>query len=357
MITQPTHILRHLRNEQGVYAPMVAGSLLMFLAILGLTIDIGQALVAKNELHDTADAGALAGTRYLATLYQAIPTTQHAMYTIPSTDATALINLVVAVGNENTARGTAVEIVPSDVQIGRWTALTQTFTPGPVTPNAVRVLTRRDPAVGAGGITTFFARAFNVSSMNVSAFATAALTGPSMTAPGELETPFGVSSFRFSTPYCNQPVRFYPTNDPLSCAGWHTYETSPPNANTLRNIIDTNLIPNPPTSPDTQVGDNLEFIGGNVASALPNLYNLYLSKRDPATGIWTALVPVYQASDCSNPNQPLPIIGYATMQITTVVVPPAGQLIEGTIACNIVDGGRGGGGDFGTLGTIPGLVQ
>lgn len=357
MKAHKTHMPTILKDERGVYAPMVAGSLLMFLAILGLTIDIGQALVAKNELHDTADAGALAGTRYLATLYQAIPTTQHATYTIPGSDAAALINLVVAVGAQNTARGTAVEILPSDVQIGRWTSSTQTFTPGPVTPNAVRVLTRRDPAVGAGGVATFIARAFSMSSINVSAFATAALTGPSVTAPGDLETPFGISSFRFSTPYCDQPVTFYPSNDPTSCAGWHTYFTNPPNANTLRNIIDTQLIPNPPTSPGTQNGDDLSFIGGNVASALPNLYNLYLSKRDPVTGIWTALVPVYQSNDCSNPNSPLPIVGYATMSITTVIVPPAGQLIQGTVACNIVDGGRGGGGDFGTLGTIPGLVQ
>ena len=95
MKAHKTHMPTILKDERGVYAPMVAGSLLMFLAILGLTIDIGQALVAKNELHDTADAGALAGTRYLATLYQAIPTTQHATYTIPGSDAAALINLVV----------------------------------------------------------------------------------------------------------------------------------------------------------------------------------------------------------------------------------------------------------------------
>lgn len=357
MKTYRTKIMHHLKNEQGVYAPMVAGSLLMFLGILGLTIDIGQALVAKNELHDVADAAALAGTRHLATLYQAIPTTQHASYTLSSGDAAAIKALAVAVGNDNTARGQAVQILPADIQIGVWNALTRTFTPGTNTPNAVRVLTRRDPAVGAGGISTFIARAFNVNAINVSAFATAALTGPANTAPGELETPFGVSSFRFGTPFCNQPVVFYPSNDPNSCAGWHTFFESPPNANRLRNIIDTQLIPNPPTSPGTGVGQSLEFIGGNVASALSNLYNLYLSKRDPSTGIWTALVPVYQSSDCSNPNSAFPIVGYATMQITTVLVPPAGQMIAGTIACNIVDGGRGGGGSYGTLGTIPGLVE
>jgi hypothetical protein len=152
-------------------------------------------------------------------------------------------------------------------------------------------------------------------------------------------------------------VTFYPSNTPTSCAGWHTFFDSPPNANRLRQIIDNNLIPNPPTSPGTQIGEDLNFIGGNVASALPNLRNLYLSKRDPSTGIWTALVPVYQASDCSNPNTALPIVGYATMQITNVVIPPAGQLVQGTVACNVIDGGRGGGGNYGTLGTIPGLVE
>ncbi|HEU4686637.1 MAG TPA: TadG family pilus assembly protein [Nitrospira sp.] len=344
-------------DERGVYAPLMAGSLMMFLAILGLSIDIGQALVAKNELHDTADAAALAGTRQLATIYEAMPTAAQATYTLSTTDAAAIKAMVIAVGSQNAARGTAVEILPGDIQIGAWDTTTRTFTPGTVTPNAVRVQTRRDPSVGAGGISTYIARVFNVSTLNVSAFATAALTGPAVTPPGDLDTPFGISSFRFSTPYCNQPVTFYPSNDPTSCAGWHTYFTSPPNANTLRNIIDTQLIPNPPTSPGTAVGDDLNFIGGNVASALPNLYNLYVTKRDPSTGIWTALVPVYQSNDCSNPNTALPIVGYATMQITTVLAPPAGQLVQGTVACNVVDGGRGGGGNYGTLGTIPGLVQ
>ncbi|WHZ17310.1 MAG: hypothetical protein OJF52_004162 [Nitrospira sp.] len=357
MNTHAPQIIQPLKNERGVYAPMVAGALLMFLGILGLTIDIGQALVAKNELHNTADAAALAGTRYLATLYQALPASAQSTFQLSTTDETAIKNRAVAVGTENTTRGTAVQILPADVQIGRWSNTNRTFTPGLTTPNAVRVLTKRDPSVGAGGISTFIARVFNVTSINVSAFATAALTGPAVTPPGDLDTPFGISSFRFSTPYCNQPVTFYPSNDPTSCAGWHTYFTNPPNANTLRNIIDTQLIPNPPTSPGTGVGNTLEFIGGNVASALPNLYNLYLSKRDPATGIWTALVPVYQASDCSNPNSPLPIVGYATMNITTVIVPPAGQLVQGTVACNVVGGTTGGGGDFGTLSSLPGLVQ
>jgi len=345
------------KNERGVYAPMVAGSLLLFLAILGLTIDIGQALVARNELHDTADAAALAGTRLLGTLYEAMSSSQQSSYNMPGSDAAAIKSRAITVGTENTARETPVEILPADVQIGRWNATAKTFTPGTVTPNAVRVTTRRDPSVGAGGISTFIARAFNISTMNVTAYATAALTGPSVTPPGDLETPFAISQFRFQTAYCNQPVTFYPANDPTSCAGWHTFFQSPSNAQRLRNIINTNLMPNPPTSPGTEIGDDLNFIGGNVASALPDLYNLYLAKRDPSTHIWTSLVPVYQSGDCSNPNGAIPITGYATMQITNVLAPPAGQLVQGTIACNQVDTTRGGGADYGTLGSIPGLVQ
>jgi Flp pilus assembly protein TadG len=344
-------------NERGAVAVMVAVTLPVLLGFAALTIDIGQALVAKNELQDVADAGALAGARRLGTIYQGLSPVQQVGYTM--TDPVPVYSEVQNVASQNYAAGQSIAVDVADIQIGQWDSSSKTLTITAASPNAIRVTARRDGNTN-GPVSTFLASFMGINSIDIRATATAALTGVSTTNPGELETPFGISEFRFNDPaYCNAPIRFYPTNDPASCGGWHTFTENPPNANTLRNVID-GMIPEPPTytSPATQAGvTGLEFVGGNIANALNNLYNLYLSKRDSATGFWDALVPVYQSGDCSNPNTAMTIIGYASVRITNVLAPPAGQLVDATIQCGLVDGGRGGGSSFGTLGSIPGIVQ
>ena len=341
-------------NERGAVAVMIAITLPVLLGFAALSIDIGQALVARNELQDVADAGALAGARRLGTIYQGLTPAQQVSYTM--TDPVPIYSDVQNVAAQNYGAGRSITVNVGDIQIGQWNSTSNTFTAITANPDAVRVTARLD-GTSNGPVSTFLANIMGISSVDVRATATAALTGTSTTNPGELQTPFGISEFRFNDPaYCNAPIRFAPTNDPASCGGWHTF-TDGANANTLRNQID-GMIPTPPTftSPATQAGvTSLEFFGGSVANALNNLYNLYVSKRD-ATGAWDVLVPVYQSSDCSNPNTAM-VVGYASMKITNVIAPPAGQLVQGTIQCNLVEGGRGGGGSFGTKGSIPGLVQ
>jgi hypothetical protein len=315
-------------------------------------------LVARNELQDVADAGALAGARRLGAIYLALTPAQQVSYSLAN--PVPVISDVQNVASQNYGAGRSITVDVGDIQIGQWNATNRTLTVTAALPDAVRVTARLESGQTNGPVSTFLSNIWGITSVDVRATATAALTGTSTTNPGELQTPFGISEFRFNDPaYCNAPIKFYPTNDPTSCGGWHTFTTTPPNANTLRQQID-GMIPNPPTftSPATQADvTSLDFVGGNIANALNNLYNLYVSKRDPVTHNWDALVPVYQSTDCSNPNSALPIIGYASVRITNVLAPPAGQLVQATIQCNLVEGGRGGGGDFGTNGSIPGLVQ
>jgi Flp pilus assembly protein TadG len=342
-------------NDRGAVAVMIAITLPVLLGFAALSIDIGQALVARNELQDVADAGALAGARRLGTIYQGLSPAQQVSYTM--TDPVPVYSDVQNVASQNYGAGRSITVNVGDISIGQWNATNKTLTVTSTNPDAVRVTARLDGTTN-GPVSTFLANIMGISSVDVRATATAALTGTGTTNPGDLQTPFGISEFRFNDPaYCNAPIRFAPTNDPASCGGWQTF-TDNPNANTLRSQID-GMIPTPPTftSPATQAGaTSLEFYGGNVANALNNLYNLYVSKRD-ATGAWDVLVPVYQSSDCSNPNTAMVVVGYASMKITNVIAPPAGQLVQGTIQCNLVEGGRGGGGSFGTKGSIPGLVQ
>lgn len=342
-----------MHDTRGAVAVVVAIMMVILLSFGALALDISNAMIARNELQNVADASALAGARQLGVIYQALP--QGTAYnTYQLSNPSAVVNAATAVALQNQARQVAIALNAADIVIGVWNSGPRTLTPGNVGATGVQVTARRDGGAN-GAVATWLAGIMGINSMNVVATATAALTGVGTTAPGDLETPFGISAFRFTTPFCNQPVRFFPTNDPISCAGWHTWFDTP-NANRLRNNIDA-LIPNPPGSPATSVRDSLEFTNGNVANALNNLYNLYVAKRDPSTLIWTALVPIYQGTDCSAPNTALPIVGYTTMQISNVAAPPSTQVIEGIVVCNMVDGGQGGGGSFGTLGSIPGLVE
>lgn len=343
-----------LQDTRGAVAVTVGILSIVLFGFAALALDISNAMIARNELQNVADASALVGARQLGVIYQQSlpPGTPYTGYQL--SDTSPIVNAVTSVALSNQARQVAVSINTGDIVIGVWDSTTRTLTPGLVGPTGVQVTARRDGAAN-GPVATWLAGVLGIRSMNVVATATAALTGVGSTLPGDLETPFGISSYRFTTSYCNEPVRFFPTNDPMSCAGWHTWFDNP-NARRLRQNIDA-MLPEPPNSPATATGDELEFTNGNIANALNNLYNLYMDKRDPDTGIWTALVPVYEGSDCSAPNTALPITGYTTMKITNVQPPPNTQIIDGIVVCGYVDGGRGGGSSFGTLGALPGLVR
>jgi hypothetical protein len=84
-------------------------------------------------------------------------------------------------------------------------------------PDAVSVKAQRDGSANSP-IGTFFARIFGINTMNVTAEATAALTGPSSVK--ELQTPFAFSQ-KFFPERCGKPIAFSPTTS--SCAGWHNF--------------------------------------------------------------------------------------------------------------------------------------
>ena len=73
---------------------------------------------------------------------------------------------------------------------------------------------------------------------------------------------------------------------------------------------------------------------------------------------WETTVPVYDRGDCSNPNQSILIVGFAQVRVRDVLNSPE-KLVRGKVICNLVDefGSRGGGGEYGTKGSIPGLVR
>jgi hypothetical protein len=115
------------------------------------------------------------------------------------------------------------------------------------------------------------------------------------------------------------------------------------------------------TSPGASTGDPFVFTGGTLGdqtfTAFLDLFN-YMKTRDgdDDPNAWTVSVAVYRSDSCSNPSGRIEILGFATAKITQVL-PPPDKTIVADVKCDYVKLGRGSGGNYGTKGSIPGLVE
>jgi Flp pilus assembly protein TadG len=366
-------------EQQGAVAIMVAVSAFVLLSFAALVIDIGYGLVVKNELHNVADSAALAGTSCLGIIYTGgsrpvcgtyppMPYAEQQNYVLTSADRAAIVAAVQDVAAKNTAGGVSISINDDDIRIGDWDVPARSFTPTDTQPLAVEVTARRDGSAN-GPISTFLGNIMGVSSINVRATSmrnglpeepTAALTGISSVGEGELDIPVALSQSRFTggeDGFCGDLIKFSPPTDPDACGGWTTF-TDPGNVNdpAIRNILE-GLYDGSYQSPKVSVGDQVYVKNGVLSTpTFDDLLTLYNAKKD-ADGTWKTFVPVYDSDSCNpNPGDTLHIKGFATVLITTVTGPPAKE-ITGTILCDVVEPGSGGGPGLGTLGSIPGLVQ
>lgn len=400
-------------SQMGAVVVVVALILTVLIGFTALAIDIGYQLVTKNELQNVADSAALAAARELGATYQGMNYAEQQSYVCNPTE---IISVARDIALKNRAATKWIEINDADIEIGQWSAAT--FTPTLNKPNAIRITARRDSKAN-GPVPTFFAGILGIDLRESWATATAALTGQSTTEPGELELPVGISRAWFENhpgEPCGDHIKFYPTTDPDACAGWTTF-TESANTKNLRDILDGVLI-----SDATTANDNFEFTGGVSAAAFSNLILLFKRKgydvdsngdwiydangdmirfatvaqgavpltvldmsgnpvplyypedaddpdypppaqRPRNKHAWETTVAVYENADgsanCDNPNQALPIAGYARIKLTDVVDAPE-KLVVGELVCDYVDNAdtRGGGGEgFSLMGSIPGLVK
>jgi Flp pilus assembly protein TadG len=366
-------ILRN-KNESGAVIVMVAIVLIVLIAIAALAVDVGYLMASRNELQNAADASALASTRQLGAIYKSMsPAAQQTyVYVYDPGNSKDVIEVAKAAALSNSAAGQPVTVLNADVEVGTWDqARNPRFVATTSQPDAVRVTTRRDPSVAAGQVGTFFARIFGSDLVSVTATATAALTGQSKVDAGGLPIPIGIPRRWFETPdFCGQSINFYPpcNREPCStgegCAGYHTFTYSNANANYIAKTIMPGTWQGTFISPAITAGTTqFSFTGGTLASLMnPPDYpfqtlfnNMKERDGDGNPNVWTAQVVVYDSSSCENPNQTLEIIGFATIEIDEVVGAP-NPTVRGRVICDFKDQ-RGGGGNYGTKGTIPGLVQ
>ena len=123
--------------------------LVVILGFTGLAVDTGYCVVVANQLHNAADAAALAGA-------------QQIFY-----NPTALTSTAVSVAAANKAGGVPVQLDGSDVVVGRYDLANRTFTPGAAVPNAVKATARRTAGSPGGPLTLFFGAAFGAPTVDI----------------------------------------------------------------------------------------------------------------------------------------------------------------------------------------------
>lgn len=352
--------MRKDKNQRGAAAIMVAIVIVLLLSFTALAVDLGYRHVAKNELQNVADTSALAAARQLGANYEPMNYAQQQSYVC---DPAPIVATAQNIAVKNKAGGVNIAVDSADVVIGIWDGSTKVLTPTLNRPTAVKVTARRDGTTN-GPVSTFFARIFGSDTMSVTADATAALTGQSTAGPGALPVPIGISRSWFTGEFCNQYIQFHPTSGTTGCAGWHTYDSKTHSTSQLTKILN-GLTDGTYASPGAQAGDTLfNFSGGDLSAVLSEFENLFNTMRVKNDGVldndtdpntWTTGVVVYDLECGDNPSGDTLVVGFATVTISEVLGPP--PVIRGMVICENVEQGRGSGGNYGTLGSIPGLVE
>ncbi|WP_168013238.1 Tad domain-containing protein [Halomonas salinarum] len=304
-------------RQRGASVVLMAVSLFMLLAFTALAVDGSNLYVARNELQNAADAGALAGARmlYLADGSAVNPNANQA-----ATEVTTA----------NESQGNSVEIV--SIQRGHWSFTNGTFTANPsleavdlfgkstmdldLDPNfinAVEVVTERS----ATPVAAFFGGIFGFTGYEVSARAVAYIGFAGTLRPGDVDQPIAMCQEAITTPtgeYSCDVGRFIPEGD--QTGGWTDLEQGDDgasNANDLRDLVE-NGTGNPE---ELEFGEDISTNNGQVQAAFQAFYDKWVVESDTKTKPWNMSLPVVDCSDGIAPGNPL--VGAVNLDVIWVV--------------------------------------
>ncbi|MGB4895683.1 MAG: Tad domain-containing protein [Nitrospira sp.] len=335
------------RSDRGAVTVVVAVAMTALFLIGAVVVDIGVALVARHHAQTVVDAAALAGARQLGGVYE------RAASTIPTrvlsgVDRTRLLRAAAQVAELNRINLTTLTL--AELRIGSWNPASQSIVSTNVGADALLVR-------AAGQTPTFLAGLLGIRQLDIAASATAALTPLGEVPLGGLPAPVGIASgFIAQGPIDGKRVVFYQAGSPGPCTGWTTFTQAPATVAGLQTLL-SGLTTGGMSSPvATASRSRFQFVRGNLAALFPQIKALFDAKKDPATGQWVTVVPIYEQRACQAPSGSLRIAGFSTAVITLVST-PNGPVLEGVLRSGSVAIGRGGGPDYGTKGSVPGLVS
>jgi len=314
------------KNEQGAVAIMVGLCLFVLVGFSAFAIDIPNLCVAKNELQNAADAGALAGAQ---DLYNNAGTAVNVNANQIARDA--------AVANRS--QGTPAEVNWSggntgDVQRGHWSFTTRTFTPnGSLAPvdlwnrstaeldldsnfiNAIRVIARRQNTP----VQSFFARIFGINSFPRAAEAVAYIGFAGTLRPQDADQPIAICADSLRNEngqYTCNVGRMINSGQNLATGetgGWTSLSQDDPctggtNAQEVRSLTCSNG-----NEETLTLGNPIATNGGEIQTAFSRLEECWMNETGGLTP-WELTLPVITCPG-SNVSTCEDLVGAVTLQI------------------------------------------
>lgn len=347
MQTNPRNASR--RAEKGSMTVFFAVASIALLGMTALAVETGYMMVTKAELQSVADVSAASANLELGRIYEENGNSDPSDYLLTPADKGRIVLAANRFSLRNQAAGRNIFLHPSDFEFGIWDKDAGELVETSYGVTSVSVAARRDTYAN-GEVSTLMASVAGLNDFGAKASATGQVSPMRKLPAGKGEFPVGIASYWFdhkdSPCGPDSQITFYPTGTLEGCAGWHTFEDAPANAEMLKSIL-SEIEASTWESPELVTGETYyNFTGGTVASALQKAKRAYDARKD-ADGKWQVHVPVYEANDCSNPTGWLKIIGVATVIIDNVEA-TGNKVVEGEIQCDVVMYGKGGGPDFGT---------
>jgi hypothetical protein len=320
-------------GRQGSVAVSVAVVLVVLLGMAAVAIDYGHMVSVSRELHKAADAGALAGARFLVP-YVGAPSTPNWMAGQSQATQTVLLNRA-----DNQALTSCL------VEYGYWNLNTRTLESSGIVPTAVhlpavQVTVTKAEGLNGGPIQMFFAPILGIGSRNLTARSVAVISGP-YTVPAGGAFPLAIPGILVEQ-YWNQepPVSFKvgsAYHDPEG-GQWTSFLADANDVPTIRELIDSGN-PTP-----LKIGDNIWIEPGTKTT----LYD------DAANKIGqTVLVPVVNTDFSTHAYTP--ILGFASFFIEDASG-GSDKFIQGHFVKSTIDTAASGGPVYGTFVPAPKLV-
>jgi Flp pilus assembly protein TadG len=168
------------RGQEGSIAVIVVVALVVLLGMGAVAVDYGHLTSVSRELQKAAEAGALAGARYLAP-YVGSPATPNWIAGLNKATQTVLLNCA-----DNRP------LTDCQVDYGYWSLINHTLQSAGIVPTAshlpaVQVSVSKTGTLNSGPVQMFFAPIFGGTPRDLGARAVAVTTFPQGTGPGALK--------------------------------------------------------------------------------------------------------------------------------------------------------------------------
>ncbi len=310
------------RRQGGVSMVLLAVSLFMLLGFTALAVDGGNLYVARNELQNAADAGALAGARML---YLEDGSSVNDGIADPNIDSANQVATDAA--EANNSQKTSVEVISA--LRGHWSFSTRTFTPNDaVEPvdlfnrttqeldldtnfiNAVEVVTARQQTK----VEAFFGQIFGFDGYEVQSKAVAYIGFAGALRPEDTDQPIAMckQALMDGEEYSCDVGRFIPEGD--QTGGWTNFEhddSGATNANELKELICGDGNPD-----EMRFGEDIATNNGQVQAAFKALYDCWVEETDKER-LWSLTLPVVDCEYGIAPSNPL--VGAVDLNIAWIV--------------------------------------